>query len=63
MEFRTCYPKCKKCGKFIGNGDCITARSVNDEEFSQNGPEYFEDLEPYHRKCWNDTFPNRMVKL
>jgi len=43
-------PKCSKCGKFIGNGDCITLKPFNPDNY----PEYFEELEPYHKKCFEE---------
>ena len=57
--FKTPLPKCKKCGKFIKTGNCITFKSIDD--FFPGGPEYFEDLEPYHLKCWNETFPDKQI--
>jgi len=44
-------PKCSKCGKFIGTGDCITLKPYD----SKNPPVFFEELEPYHKKCFEET--------
>lgn len=60
MELKTAAPKCMICGKFVSVEKCITARRL--DEFPPDGPEFFEDLEPYHKKCWNEVFPDKQVE-
>ena len=50
MKFKgVTLPLCTKCKKFIGNDDCVTAKNLEDNP----DVEFFEDLEPYHFRCWN----------
>jgi hypothetical protein len=48
MQFKTVYPKCVSCGKFIGNGKCIVEKNLDTFE---KEPEFFEELLPYHKEC------------